>query len=80
VDRDGRFLHDGTQICFGFGRYRGHSLETVARSDPAYLHWMLGVGFAADTTQFVRSALDAAESVHAAPDFSSRGSCALSAR
>jgi hypothetical protein len=28
VDRDGRFLQDGTQICFGFGRFRGHSLET----------------------------------------------------
>ena len=62
VDRDGRFARKGEQIVFTFGKYRFQPLATVARSDQAYLRWMLRAGFSGDTTRIVREALREAAS------------------
>jgi DNA polymerase III subunit epsilon len=59
VDSTGYFVRVGTQIRFAFGKHRGQPLETVARTKPDYLEWMLGQTFFDDTNVIVRNALDA---------------------
>jgi DNA polymerase III subunit epsilon len=57
VDSGGRFRRVGEEIRFAFGKHRGLPVETVARSDPDYLQWMLGQDFLDDAKAIVREAL-----------------------
>jgi DNA polymerase-3 subunit epsilon len=62
ADSTGRFKVVGgpngeETVVFAFGRHRGRPLVEVARDDAAYLHWMLGSGFAEDACELVRAAL-----------------------
>jgi DNA polymerase III subunit epsilon len=57
VDIGGRFARDGDRIVLDFGKNRGRSLEDVARDDPGYLNWMLGLGLLPDARALVKSAL-----------------------
>jgi len=57
LNRACRFhLVEGEPV-FGFGKYRGRRLKDVARSDPAYLEWMLSGSFLDDVKEIVREAL-----------------------
>jgi len=58
VDVGGRFRRAGGRVVFGFGKYLGHPLGEVARSDPGYLRWFLGQGFLEDAKSLVLAALE----------------------
>jgi DNA polymerase-3 subunit epsilon len=57
VDSDGRFIRVEGVIQFAFGNYRGQSIDTVARTKPDYLQWMLTQDFFDDAKAVVKEAL-----------------------
>ena len=57
VDSNGCFVRVGAQVRFAFGKHRGQPLDTVARTKPDYLKWMLTQDFFDDTKVVVRNAL-----------------------
>jgi DNA polymerase-3 subunit epsilon len=63
VDADvaGKFRRGpGGVVEFAFGKYAGRPLADVARTDPAYLRWVLTRPFLSDVHDLVRAALDGA--------------------
>ena len=36
-----RMQTKGLESTFPFGKYRGQAIDSVAKKDPGYLHWML---------------------------------------
>lgn len=41
-DAGGKLMFDDLgQVCLGFGKYRGWTLETIGRNDPGYLQWLM---------------------------------------
>jgi DNA polymerase-3 subunit epsilon len=57
VDPDGLFSRRDGSITFARTKYRGQSLDDVARRDPGYLDWMLRTDFGLETKRVVREAL-----------------------
>lgn len=58
VDLTRRLHRDGDgQVVFTFGKYAGRPLDEVARTDPPYLHWLLGQDFLPDFLALVERAL-----------------------
>jgi DNA polymerase III subunit epsilon len=57
VDIEGKFSRDGDRIVLAFGKHQGRPLDEVARDDPGYLKWMLGLELLADARGLVVSAL-----------------------
>jgi DNA polymerase-3 subunit epsilon len=57
VDSAGNFIRIEDEIRFAFGKYRGQSLDAVARAKPDYLQWMLTQDFFDDTKAVVKDAL-----------------------
>jgi DNA polymerase-3 subunit epsilon len=57
VDSIGNFIRVKGEIRFAFGKHRGQPLDTVARSKPSYLQWMLAQDFLDDTKALVKDAL-----------------------
>lgn len=41
-DAAGKLMFDDRgQVCLGFGKYRGWTLETIGRNDPGYMQWLM---------------------------------------
>lgn len=41
-DAAGKLMFDDRgQVCLGFGKYRGWTLESIGRNDPGYLQWLM---------------------------------------
>jgi DNA polymerase-3 subunit epsilon len=57
VDSAGNFVRVEGETRFSFGKYRGQSLDAVARMKPDYLQWMLTQDFFEDTKVIVKDAL-----------------------
>lgn len=52
---------DDGGIVFAKGKYKGQSLDEIARLKPDYLGWMLGADFLDDAKKFARDALERAK-------------------
>jgi DNA polymerase-3 subunit epsilon len=61
VDPDGTLTKREGSILFARTKYRGQSLDEVARRDPDFLNWMLRADFGPDVKKVVRDALDRAK-------------------
>ena len=59
VDGAGKFVKQGEDVVFAFGKHRGRKLEQVAREAPDYLRWVIETDFPEDAKQLVREALEA---------------------
>lgn len=58
VDEQGKLVWRNGEATFNFGkRYRGQSLQSVARQDPSFLQWMERADFPNDVRNIVRAAL-----------------------
>jgi DNA polymerase III subunit epsilon len=57
VDIEGKFTREGDRIVLAFGKHQGRPLDEVARDDPGYLKWMLGLELLADARGLVVAAL-----------------------
>jgi uncharacterized protein (DUF3820 family) len=51
------------RLIFTFGKYRGESLEDIARREPGFLRWMLERDFSDEVKAIVREALEAASPI-----------------
>lgn len=61
LDCAGKFVLNGGRAAFAFGEHAGKPVLEVARAKPSYLQWMLGAGFAPDTKEIARKALEKAQ-------------------
>ena len=61
--REGKLKFDEHgNVCLGFGKYAGWSLENIGRSDPGYLQWLMTKAELPSSTMAVmRAALERAE-------------------
>jgi DNA polymerase-3 subunit epsilon len=57
VDIEGKFTRDSGRFVLAFGKHQGRGLDEVARDDPGYLKWMLGLELLADARGLVVAAL-----------------------
>jgi DNA polymerase III subunit epsilon len=64
VDPDGKFVRrDDGAIVVAFGKYNGEPLAVVARSDPAYLAWIIKADFSPEAKSAAQTALATAQHV-----------------
>jgi DNA polymerase-3 subunit epsilon len=58
-DAAGKLMFDDRgQVCLGFGKYRGWTLETIGRNDPGYMQWLMTKAeLPSSTLAVMRSAL-----------------------
>jgi DNA polymerase-3 subunit epsilon len=57
ADSGGKFVREGDQLLFNFGKNKGKSVRDIAASSRGYLEWILGTDFPEDAKQIVRDAL-----------------------
>ncbi len=58
LDMSGMFARaDEGQVVFIMGKYKGRTLDDIARSKPDYLQWMIGADYFDDTKSIVSDAL-----------------------
>ncbi len=57
VDKDKKFKWTNDEACLTFGKYRGFSLNRMAKENPAYLQWMITQDFSDEVRNIIRSAL-----------------------
>lgn len=58
VDIDRKFYWRNGEAYFAFSKFRDTPLTEVARTNPDFLHWILGADFPEETKQIVARALD----------------------
>lgn len=50
IDLEARLvLNDKDEPCFNFGKFKGHTVESVFRNEPSYYDWMLRGSFSKNT-------------------------------
>jgi DNA polymerase-3 subunit epsilon len=57
ADPDGKFVRQDGRLVFAFGKYKGESLDDIARREPGFLRWMLDRDFSKEVKAIVREAL-----------------------
>jgi DNA polymerase-3 subunit epsilon len=74
VDPDGKFVrHEGGVIVFAFSDHAGRPVDEVARTDPAFLEWMLRKDFSDEAKSVAREALRNHDARQAVPMCADRG-------
>ena len=66
IDPAGKFVWQGGEAVFSFGKHQGKSLRDVAQQMPDYLEWILQSDFPDDAKAIVSNALQG--DLPAAPD------------
>jgi DNA polymerase-3 subunit epsilon len=58
VDRSGKFVWQGPEVVFAFGKNQGKTLKDVATKDRGYCEWILKSDFPEDARELVQEALE----------------------